>query len=76
MEITLHYPGITHEPTNDDLRDRMRSERNRLLAESDWTQLPDAKVDKEAWAIYRQQLRDATKNWEPSFIWVAPSKPF
>jgi hypothetical protein len=32
-----------------------------MLAESDWTQLPDAPVDKEAWATYRQALRDITK---------------
>jgi hypothetical protein len=36
----------------------LRAERNRLLAESDWTQLPDAPVNKEAWAQYRQLLRD------------------
>ena len=32
--------------------------RNAKLAQSDWTQLPDAPVDREAWAIYRQALRD------------------
>lgn len=36
----------------------LRRERNRRLAESDWTQLADAPVDKTAWALYRQQLRD------------------
>lgn len=35
-----------------------RSERNRLLSESDWTQVADAPVDKAAWATYRQALRD------------------
>ena len=29
-----------------------------LLSLSDWTQLDDSPEDKEAWAIYRQQLRD------------------
>lgn len=38
----------------------VRSERNILLAQSDWTQLPDAPVDKVAWATYRQELRDIT----------------
>ena len=37
---------------------RVRDDRNKRLAESDWTQLADAKVDKDAWAIYRQALRD------------------
>lgn len=35
-----------------------RTERNRLLSESDWTQISDATVDKAAWATYRQALRD------------------
>lgn len=36
----------------------LRQERNRLLVASDWTQLLDSPVDKEAWAEYRQALRD------------------
>lgn len=38
----------------------IRSIRNSLLASSDWTQVSDAPVDKEAWATYRQELRDIT----------------
>lgn len=35
--------------------------RNRLLNQSDWTQLPDVPLaTKEAWAIYRQALRNIT----------------
>ena len=41
----------------------MRTIRNRLLAESDWTQLPDATCDCEAWATYRQALRDFPATW-------------
>jgi hypothetical protein len=39
-----------------------------LLAESDWTQLPDVPLSAEqktAWATYRQQLRDITA--QPGF---------
>lgn len=36
----------------------VRAERNRLIAECDWTQLADAPVDNLAWAVYRQELRD------------------
>ena len=36
----------------------LRMARNRRLAASDWTQLADAQVDKNAWGVYRQQLRD------------------
>lgn len=38
--------------------DEIRAERNRLLLESDWTQLLDAPVDRAAWATYRRSLRD------------------
>jgi hypothetical protein len=42
------------------LASMIRSERNQKLAESDWTQLTDAPVDKDAWSVYRQALRDIT----------------
>ncbi|PIW54632.1 MAG: hypothetical protein COW16_10335 [Sphingomonadales bacterium CG12_big_fil_rev_8_21_14_0_65_65_10] len=38
-----------------------RGERDRRLAASDWTQLPDApltEAERAAWASYRQALRD------------------
>jgi len=41
--------------------DRLRTERNTLLTESDWTQSPDSPVDdetKDDWISYRQELRD------------------
>lgn len=43
----------------------VRAERNQRLAESDWTQLADAPVDRAAWAAYRQALRDITA--QPGF---------
>lgn len=36
----------------------VRAERNRKLADSDWTQLADSGADATAWATYRQSLRD------------------
>lgn len=41
--------------------DAIRAERNRRIAACDWTQLPDAALaseQKNAWASYRQALRD------------------
>ena len=39
-----------------------REQRNRLLAGCDWTQLADyAGADKADWTVYRQALRDITK---------------
>jgi hypothetical protein len=38
--------------------------RNLGLTQSDWTQLPDCKLtqeQKDAWSVYRQELRDLTK---------------
>jgi len=41
---------------------KLRSQRNQLLIKSDWTQVLDAPVDRDAWAIYRQALRDLPNN--------------
>lgn len=35
-----------------------RADRNKRLADCDWTQLADSTADKAAWATYRQALRD------------------
>lgn len=53
----------------------VRAQRNRLLADSDWTQLADSTADKAAWATYRQALRDITA--QDGFPWnvVWPTKP-
>jgi hypothetical protein len=48
----------------------IRAERNKLLADCDWTQLPDASADATAWATYRQALRDITTQANPfSIVW-------
>jgi len=52
----------------------IRAERNKLLAASDWTQLPDASADTAAWATYRQALRDITTQANP-FAIVWPESP-
>lgn len=44
---------------------KVRSQRNSLLLACDWTQLSDSPADKEAWAIYRQELRDVTSQLDP-----------
>ena len=36
----------------------VRTQRDALLAETDWTQVADAPVDAQAYADYRQALRD------------------
>jgi hypothetical protein len=50
------------ELTQDSLNiaNEVRAKRNQLLIETDWTQVADAPVDKQAYAAYRQALRDIT----------------
>lgn len=55
--------------------DYIRAERTRLLASSDWTQLADAPANKEAWATYRQSLRDITTTFATPAAVVWPVKP-
>lgn len=57
--------------------DVVRVERNRLLTECDWTQLPDSPLSSEQtqeWVIYRQQLRDLPEMID-LYNPVYPSKP-
>tara|TARA_E500000331_G_scaffold147040_2_gene143058 strand:- start:47 stop:430 length:384 start_codon:yes stop_codon:yes gene_type:complete len=55
----------------------VRQKRNKLLLESDWTQLPDVYMNagkKEQWTTYRTQLRDITKDIDINNI-VWPNIP-
>jgi len=45
-------------PTKEKIAVKVRSERDRLLKDSDWTQLPDAPVNHQVWSDYRHELRD------------------
>lgn len=52
----------------------VRKERDRRLSATDWTQLPDVPIaTKEAWAAYRQALRDITEQPDPfNIVWPTP----
>jgi hypothetical protein len=63
MTINLTTPFDGDTIPDEHLLERMRLHRDRLLKESDWTQLPDATCDREAWATYRQTLRDFPATW-------------
>lgn len=62
---------------NNQLWENIRNERNQLLLESDWTQLPDSPITPEKkteYQTYRQELRDVTNQPDPkNIIW--PTKP-
>lgn len=59
---------------NDSQWAKVCADRNKRLAECDWTQLPDAPVDATLWAAYRQELRDITQQPDPfNIVW--PQEP-
>lgn len=56
--------------------DEVKGRRNSLLAASDWTQMPDApQATSQAWAVYRQQLRDVPAQTGFPFDVVWPTPP-
>jgi hypothetical protein len=77
IKENLTQEEIDHRNSNELLRkwESIRSRRNQLLLESDWTQLVDAQIqNKSDWISYRQELRNITQNPNPdSVIW--PVKP-
>lgn len=61
--------------TQEQLFAELRVQRNKLLSESDWTQLPDAQADAAAWQAYRTALRDLPANTTDPASPVWPTKP-
>jgi hypothetical protein len=56
----------------------IQSKRNELLILSDWTQIPNGPLtqqQQEAWAVYRQQLRDIPEQSGYPFNVVWPTPP-
>ena len=53
----------------------VRATRGEKLADSDWTQVADAPVDKAVWATYRQALRDFPATWKESETANFPEVP-
>jgi hypothetical protein len=53
----------------------VRQSRTEKLKDSDWTQIADSTADKDAWAAYRQALRDITS--QAGFPWTIdwPTQP-
>mgnify|MGYP006272683077 CR=1 FL=1 len=60
----------------------VRNQRDQMLSQSDWTQMPDSPLSAEQkaeWAAYRQQLRDLPANIpadiESWFDVIFPTRP-
>ena len=53
---------------------RLRNDRNSLLAASDWTVLGDSPTPTAAWKVYRQALRDlpASTSDPLNVVWPTP----
>mgnify|MGYP000088284446 CR=1 FL=1 len=51
----------------------VRNKRDKLLDDSDWTQVPDSPANSSEWATYRQGLRDITEGIDLSNVaWPTP----
>jgi hypothetical protein len=77
MPYSVDPSKLVHDPNFDFKRATfaiIRIKRDELLAASDWTQLPDVQLStKEAWAAYRQALRDVTNQPDPfNITWPEP----
>jgi hypothetical protein len=72
----LILPIESDNPPVENITTAIRGWRNRELAASDWTQLPDVDLaNKWDWAVYRQALRDMmAQNEDPKLI-VFPEPP-
>lgn len=75
--------GILTKKSDEEIREqetpeaweKLRKKRDIMLSSCDWTQVPDSPVDKQAWAIYRQALRDLPSNTTDPFNPPWPTKP-
>ena len=58
-----------------DVAERVRTDRNKKLAETDWTQLADSNANATTWGTYRQALRDlpSTDGFPHNVTW--PTEP-
>lgn len=64
-------PPPAYVPTREDVR----QQRDKLLRDSDFTQLDDSPKDKVAWRAYRKSLRDITTDFTSPDLVVWPTPP-
>lgn len=73
--MTFQFNSLFPNASNEAKWEQIKLWRNAELTASDWTQLPDAPVDKTAWANYRQALRDLPAQGGLADDAVLPVKP-
>lgn len=74
--VTEEQPYTPPVPTIEDLAARVRAERDRRIAETDYLVMPDYPLDTdklEEIKVYRQALRDLPQ--QPGFPWNGPDDP-
>jgi len=74
ITITGDAPILSPEQLKEVQWETVREKRNKLLTDSDWTQLPDIpQATKDLWEPYRQELRDVTNQPDPyNITWPTP----
>lgn len=76
--FTINVEDKTEEEIAADTESKVaevRTERNLLLTQTDWTQVADTSANKKAWAAYRKVLRDITSQEGFPFDITWPEKP-
>jgi hypothetical protein len=73
--MTFIFNPMFPNANNEQKYEQIRLWRNAELTLTDWTQLPDAPTNKEAWAEYRQALRDLPAQGDLADEIIFPTKP-
>lgn len=75
---SISEPSISSSVEKEIIWDQLRLKRDRLIASTDWTQMPDAPLDdakKAEFTAYRQALRDIPQTYSDPDAVVWPEKP-
>jgi hypothetical protein len=73
MELIIDDVTVSGSPEH-----QVRRFRDAQLRASDWTQMPDSPLtdaQRQAWAVYRQALRDFPASWVPGPVAEFPDSP-
>jgi hypothetical protein len=73
--MTFQFNALFPNATNEQKWEQIRLWRNAKLIASDWTMHTDAPTDKDAWATYRQALRDLPSQGGKAEDAVIPDEP-
>lgn len=74
-EAELEQIEIDEQQKVFDAWQKLRNQRNVVLAACDWTVLPDSPTSTAAWKVYRQALRDLPANTTDPFNVDWPTPP-